>query len=311
LDGFVRTVAKEIGRKGATAQVVFVDEGAEDRLEPLLRWLLSSRSAYVDGQPFHVTGAVSAPSAVPFTRPLEGRVALVTGSAQGIGAATARALGREGARLIVLDHPSQEAAASKVADQLGAALLLVDLADEATPAAVGSLLDERFGGVIDVVVHNAGITRDKMLVNLSEERWDAVLGVNLLAIMALTDELLPRCREGARFVSLASIAGIAGNAGQANYAASKAGVIGWVRALAPTLAARGVAVNAVAPGFIETRMTARIPFATREAGRRLCNLSQGGLPLDVAEAITFLSSPGASGLTGQVVRVCGGMLLGA
>ena len=112
-------------------------------------------------------------------------------------------------------------------------------------------------------------------------------------------------------VCLASIAGIAGNTGQTNYAASKAGVIGYVQAVAPTLAARGVAVNAVAPGFIETDMTARIPAATREVARRLCNLSQGGLPVDVAETVTFLASPGAAGLSGQVVRICGGNFIGA
>ena len=311
LEGFARTLAKEVGRKGATAQVVFVETGAEDRVEPLLRWLLSSRSAYVDGRPFHVGAAVPPPASTPLTLPLEGRVTLVTGSAQGIGAATARALHREGARIIVLDHPSQEARAAKIADELGAALLLADITEASTPAALGELLDDRFDGVVDVVVHNAGITRDKMLANLDEDRWDAVIGVNLLAIMALNEELIPRFRDDGRMVALASIAGIAGNAGQTNYAASKAGVIGYVAALAPTVAERGLAVNVVAPGFIETRMTARIPFANREVGRRLCSLGQGGLPGDVAEAITYLCTPGASGLPGQVMRVCGGMLLGA
>ena len=311
LEGFVRSVAKEIGRKGATAQVVFVGAGAEGRVEPLLRWLLTERSAYVDGQPIHLSAAVAEPAELPFTRPLDGKVVLVTGAAQGIGADTARTLAREGARLIVLDHPSQEAPAAKIADELGAALLLADVTDPDTPRAIAGLVDERFGGALDVVIHNAGITRDKMLVNMPEDRWDMVLGVNLLALMAMDEVLVPKLRDGGRMVFLASIAGIAGNTGQTNYAASKAGVIGYVRALAPTVAARGIAVNAVAPGFIETRMTARIPFATREAGRRLCALSQGGLPTDVAETITFLSSPGAAGLSGQVLRICGGMLLGA
>ncbi|MDP7112017.1 MAG: 3-oxoacyl-ACP reductase, partial [Myxococcota bacterium] len=311
LEGFVRSVAKEIGRKGATAQILFVGRGAEQRCEPALRWLLSERSAYVDGQPLTVSAAVAPPAEQPFTRPLDGKVAMVTGAAQGIGAETARTLAREGARLIVVDHPSQEAPAAKIADELGAALLLADVTDAGTPQAIDELVDERFGGALDVVIHNAGVTRDKMLVNMPEDRWDMVLGVNLLALMAMDEVLVPKLRTGGRMVYLASIAGIAGNTGQTNYAASKAGVIGYVRALAPTVASRGIAVNAVAPGFIETRMTARIPFATREAGRRLCALSQGGLPSDVAETITFLSSPGAAGLSGQVLRICGGMLLGA
>ena len=311
LEGFVRSAAKEIGRKGATAQVVFVAEGAEERIEPLLRWLLSERSAYVDGQPFLVSAAVTAEENPPRTRPLDGKVALVTGAAQGIGATTARVLRREGARVLVVDHPTQEGPAAKIADEVGGELLLADVTDTGTPAAIVERLQTRYNGALDVVVHNAGITRDKMLVNMDPERWDAVLGVNLLAVMAMDELLVPQMRDPGRMVYLASIAGIAGNTGQTNYAASKAGVIGYVRALAPTVADRGIAVNAVAPGFIETAMTARIPFATREAGRRLCSLSQGGQTVDVAETIAFLGSPGAAGMTGQVLRICGGMLLGA
>ncbi len=311
LEGFARSVAKEIGRKGATAQILFVGEGAEGRLEPVLRWLLTERSAYVTGRPLTVSAGVAAAADVPPTRPLDGKVVLVTGAAQGIGAETARVMAREGARLVIVDHPSQEAPAAKIADELGAALLLADVTDGGTPGAIADLLDERFGGALDAIVHNAGVTRDKMLVNMAEDRWDMVLGVNLLALMAMDEVLVPKMRDGGRMVFLSSIAGIAGNAGQSNYAASKAGVIGYVRALAPTVAARGIAVNAVAPGFIETPMTARMPFANREAARRICALSQGGLPVDVAETVTFLSSPGAAGLSGQVLRICGGMMLGA
>jgi len=311
LEGFTRSVAKEVGRKGATAQIVFVAEGADDRLPALLRWLLSDRSAYVDGQALLVTDEVASPGDVPHTRPLDGRVALITGAAQGIGARTARVLAREGARVLIVDHPSQEERAARVAAEIKADLLLADVMAEDTPGRIAERLGDRFDGALDAVVHNAGITRDKMLVKMDADRWNAVLGVNLLGVMALDEQLVPMLRDGARMVYLASIAGIAGNTGQTNYAASKAGVIGYVRALAPTLAARGIAVNAVAPGFIETQMTARIPFGTREAGRRLCNLSQGGLPVDVAETVTFLCSPGAAGLTGGVLRICGGMLLGA
>ena len=311
LDGFMRSMGKEIGRKGSTAQLVTVASGAEDRIEPCLRFLLSPRSAYIDGQAITLTPAVKPPAKVRRTRPLEGKVALVTGAAQGIGAATARALAREGAQVVVVDRPQEDGPASKLAAEIGGTVLLCDVTDDGAPAAMADLIQSRFGGRLDVIVHNAGVTRDKMLVNMDEDRWRMVLGVNLMALLRMDEALVPLMGEGGRIVCLASIAGIAGNTGQTNYAASKAGVIGYVRALGAQLAPRGIAVNAVAPGFIETRMTARIPFATREAGRRLCSLSQGGLPQDVAEAITFLSSPGAFGLSGQVVRVCGGMLLGA
>jgi 3-oxoacyl-[acyl-carrier protein] reductase len=142
-------------------------------------------------------------------------------------------------------------------------------------------------------------------------RWDSVLDVNLSGLMRLNGALLPLLRDGGRVVCVSSVAGIAGNFGQTNYAASKAGVIGYVKALAPALSARGISVNAVAPGFIETQMTAAIPFATREGARRLCSLAQGGLPSDVAEAVLFLSGPGGSCMTGSVLRVCGGNFVGA
>jgi 3-oxoacyl-[acyl-carrier protein] reductase len=174
-------------------------------------------------------------------------------------------------------------------------------------------LRERHGGV-DVVVHNAGITRDKLLVNMDAARWDSVLAVNLQAQLDLTQALLDAdgvLRDDARVVAVSSQSGIAGNRGQANYAASKAGVIGMVRAWAPGFAARGATINAVAPGFIVTEMTAGMPLGTREVGARLNSLQQGGLPVDVAETIAWLAQPGSAGVNGQVVRVCGQSLLGA
>jgi 3-oxoacyl-[acyl-carrier protein] reductase len=167
---------------------------------------------------------------------------------------------------------------------------------------------------VDVVVHNAGITRDKLLVNMDAERWDSVLAVNLRAQLDLNAALLEPgspLRSGGRLVSVSSTSGIAGNRGQTNYAASKAGIIGMVRALAPVAAGQCVTVNAVAPGFIETEMTAAMPFGTREAGRRINSLHQGGLPVDVAETIAWLAEPGSGGVTGQVVRVCGQSMVGA
>jgi 3-oxoacyl-[acyl-carrier protein] reductase len=147
---------------------------------------------------------------------------------------------------------------------------------------------------------------------MTEQQWDQVLGINLEAIIRINSALLESgLRDGGRIVSLSSIAGIAGNTGQTNYAASKAGVIGMTRYLAGQLASRGITVNAVAPGFIETRMTAAVPLVVREVGRRLAALGQGGLPEDVARTIAFLASPGAAGVSGDVLRVCGGALLGA
>jgi 3-oxoacyl-[acyl-carrier protein] reductase len=166
---------------------------------------------------------------------------------------------------------------------------------------------------LDILVHNAGITRDKLLANMDHTRWNAVLNINIAAQLRINDALLAsdHFRGAPRIVSVASTSGIAGNRGQTNYAASKGGVMGMVRATAPLLAARGGTINAVAPGFIETEMTARIPFAVREVGRRLNALQQGGLPSDVAEAIAFLASDAAGGINGDILRVCGQNLVGA
>src|SRR5262249_33489382 len=147
-------------------------------------------------------------------------------------------------------------------------------------------------GGLDVLVHNAGITRDKTLARMKPEQWDQAIEVNLAAIARIDEALLGQVlRDRGRVVYLSSVAGLAGNVGQTNYAASKAAVATYARRLAAQLGPRGIAVNAVAPGFIETRLTAAIPMFIREAGRRLSALGQGGLPQDVAEVITFLSTP--------------------
>jgi 3-oxoacyl-[acyl-carrier protein] reductase len=174
-------------------------------------------------------------------------------------------------------------------------------------------LIEQLPDGLDILVHNAGITRDKTLANMTPEYWDAVLAVNLNAPQVLTKALLDSgtLHDNGRVVLLASISGIAGNRGQTNYAASKAGLIGLAQAWAPLLQERGISINAVAPGFIETQMTAHIPFALREAGRRMSSLGQGGLPQDVAEAVAWLGQPGSGAVSGQALRVCGQSLLGA
>lgn len=309
VEGFVRSVAKEIGRKGSTANLVVVANGAEARVEGVLRFLLSARSAFVTAQPILVTAHAKEAGTPSFVKPLDGKIALVTGAARGIGAATAKLLAQEGARVVCLDRPADADALQALARDIGGITLLTDLTEDDAPQRIADEL--RSLGGVDVIVNNAGITRDKTLARMKADRWQSVMDVNLLAVHRLTEALSPLLREGGRVICLSSVAGIAGNVGQTAYAASKSGIIGWVRANSQKLADRGVTVNAIAPGFIETRLTAAIPLAIREAGRRLSALSQGGQPEDVAQAIVFLASPGAQGVTGQTIRVCGGALIGA
>ncbi len=263
----------------------------------------------MDGQPLRVSSTCAGEPEGWRTAPLTDRVVLVTGAARGIGEATARRLAAEGATVVALDRPGEDTL-GPLAAELGGVALALDITDDDAPARIAAALAE-LGGAY-AVVHNAGITRDKTLGRMDAARWDGLMDVNLGAIVRIQAALEEGpLLDGGRVVLLSSIAGLAGNPGQTNYAASKAAVAGLARALGPALGPRGIAVNAVAPGFIETRMTAAIPFATREAGRRLSNLNQGGLPSDVAEVVAFLASPFAVGLTGSVLRVCGGSLIGA
>ncbi|MFJ9024486.1 3-oxoacyl-ACP reductase [Streptomyces sp. NPDC102259] len=306
LEGLVRSLGKEIGR-GRTVNLVRLTDASA--AESTLRFLLSPKSAYVSGQVIGV-GAEAPDGPVDWILPLIGRTALVTGGARGIGAAVAETLARDGAHVVVLDVPQAEEDAHRVAARLGGSALTLDI----TAADAGERIAAELPDGLDVLIHNAGITRDRRLVNMPAERWSSVLDVNLASVLRTTDALLAKgaLRTGGRIVATASIAGLAGNAGQTNYGASKAGVAGLVRSLAPrALAEHGVTVNAVAPGFIETRMTAAVPLFIREAGRRMNSLAQGGLPVDVAETTAWLAHPASGAVNGQVVRVCGQSLLGA
>ncbi|MFE4451273.1 3-oxoacyl-ACP reductase [Streptomyces sp. NPDC056796] len=309
LEGFVRSLGKEIGR-GSTAQLVRLAPGADAACaESTLRFLLSPRSAYVSGQVVELTA--DAPGEVAdWAAPLTGRTALVTGAARGIGASVASVLARDGAQVICLDVPQAEEELARTAARLGATALPLDI----TAPDAAALIAAAVPGGLDILVHNAGITRDRRLANMPADRWASVIDVNLDSVLRTTDALLESgtVNRGGRIVATASIAGIAGNNGQTNYAASKAGIIGLVRSLAPrAAAAHGVTVNAVAPGFIETKMTAAVPLVIREAGRRMNSLSQGGLPVDVAETTAWFAQPASGAVNGQVVRVCGQSLLGA
>ncbi|MCC8335957.1 3-oxoacyl-ACP reductase [Streptomyces sp. R1] len=307
LEGFTRSLGKEIGR-GRTVNLVRLTDAAP--AESTLRFLLSPASAYVSGQVIEVGTSGAGVEPDDWDLPLAGRTALVTGAARGIGAAVAETLAGQGAQVVVLDVPQAEDTARRAAERLGGTALALDI----TAADAGERIAAALPGGLDVLIHNAGVTRDRRLVNMPAERWSSVLDVNLASVLRTTDALLAAgaVNRGGRIVATASIAGLAGNAGQTNYGASKAGVVGLVRSLAPrALAEHGVTVNAVAPGFIETRMTAAVPLFIREAGRRMNSLAQGGLPVDVAQTTAWLAHPASGAVNGQVVRVCGQSLLGA
>ncbi|MEU0375187.1 3-oxoacyl-ACP reductase [Streptomyces sp. NPDC006283] len=309
LEGLVRSLGKEMGH-GRTVNLVRLTAPSPAAAESTLRFLFSPKSAYVSGQVLELTGTEPESPADP-THPLAGRTALVTGAARGIGAAVAEVLARDGAHVFCLDVPEARADLIRTADGLEATALPLDITADDAAHRIASALP---GGCLDVLVHNAGITRDRRLANMPADRWSSVIDVNLAAVLDTTDALLRTgtLRRGGRIVATASIAGIAGNTGQTNYAASKAGIIGMVRSLAPrAAAAHGVTVNAVAPGFIETKMTAAVPLFIREAGRRMNSHAQGGLPIDVAEATAYLAHPSSGPVNGQVLRVCGQSLLGA
>lgn len=312
LEGFSRSLGKELGKFGTTVNLAYVAKDAADRLDGVVRFFCGPQTTYVSGQAVTVTSAVLAPTSRATSQVLKGKVAVVTGAARSIGLATAQRLAQEGAQVVSVDIPAMNEELVKVCATFGAIPLALDIAAADAPAKLSAFLKEKFGGA-DVIVHNAGITRDRTLANMQPHFWDQAVSVNFAAIVAIDEALISAkvLRDGGRIVCLSSISGVAGNYGQTNYGATKAALIGYVAALAPTLSGRGIAVNAVAPGFIETPMTDAMPFATREIGKRLNSVKQGGKPRDVAEIITFFSTPGSYGVTGNTVRVCGQGLVGA
>ncbi|MBB3173860.1 3-oxoacyl-[acyl-carrier protein] reductase [Endobacter medicaginis] len=311
LEGFTRSLGKEV-RRAVAVQLVWLKPGGEASLDSTLRFFLSGRSAYVSGQTVRVgvpvTGVVDRPDPA---RSQAGRTVLITGASRGIGLSIAETFARDGAQVVLLDIPPAASELAKHAERLGGAALALDITSPDAQDAIAA--DAAGRGGYDVVVHNAGITRDKTIAKMSASQWDSVLDVNFAAPLHITEKLLvaKAIRPNGRVVFVSSLSGIAGNLGQSNYALSKAALIGAVGKLAPLAATEGVTVNAVAPGFIETQMTAAIPFAIREAGRRMNSMSQGGLPVDVAETIAWFAHPGSGGINGAVVRVCGQSLLGA
>lgn len=245
---------------------------------------------------------------------LEGKTALVTGASRGIGKAIALRLAKEGAN-IAINFAGNVAAAEEVkaaieADGGKAILVQADVSDSAAVDAMVKTVVDTFGG-IDILVNNAGITRDGLLMRMKDEDWDAVLNTNLKSIFLCTkavSKLMMKKRSG-RIVNMSSVVGVNGNAGQANYSAAKAGAIGFTKSMAKELAGRGITVNAIAPGFIQTDMTAVLPEAVKESMAKSIPLGRLGAPEDIAGTVLFLVSDCASYITGQVINVDGGMVM--
>ena len=245
---------------------------------------------------------------------LEQRVALVTGASRGIGEVIALALARQGAKVAVNYHTGADRAAGVVAaiEEAGGSAIAIG-ADVSVQSEVEALVSgtiDQWGGV-DILVNNAGITRDKLLLRMTAEDWDQVINVNLRSAFLCTKTVLPhmvRKRYG-RIVNISSVVGVSGNAGQANYAASKAGMIGFTKAVAREVASRNITVNALAPGYITTDMVDRLSEEVQKAILSRIPMNQFGTPEAVAEAVCFLASDGAGYITGQALGIDGGLAI--
>jgi len=244
---------------------------------------------------------------------LKDKVALITGSAQGIGKAIAAAMAREGANIIISDvnlELSQQTASEIQALGVKAIALKLNVTDPADiEASVKQAIEQL--GKIDILVNNAGITKDGLFIRMKKEDWDAVIGINLTGVFNVTKVIAPLLmkQRWGRIINIASIVGQMGNFGQANYSASKAGLIGFTKTLARELASRGVTVNAIAPGFIKTAMTDKIPEEAKQKMLESIPMGKLGLPEDIASAAVFLASNAAEYITGQVIAVNGGMYM--
>jgi 3-oxoacyl-[acyl-carrier protein] reductase len=244
---------------------------------------------------------------------LKGKIALVTGAAQGIGKAVALLLARHGADIVVSDinlEKAEETAKEIESTGVNAMAVKVDVASLSDVERTVAAILEKFGK-IDILVNNAGITRDKLILRMTEEDWDLVLKVNLKGTFNCTKAVVKHMakQRSGKIVSIASVVGEMGNAGQVNYSASKAGVIGLTKTIAREFAQRGINVNAIAPGYIETPMTEVLPEKVKEELKRLIPMERLGKPEDVAEAVLFLVSEESNYITGHVLKVNGGIYM--
>ena len=240
-----------------------------------------------------------------------GEIVLVTGASRGIGAAIADALAARGAKVIgTATSDSGAQAISERMAQWGGVGRTLDVTDGAAVEALVDAISGEFGPV-SILVNNAGITRDQLLLRMKDEDWNAILDTNLSSVFRTSKAVLRgmmKARKG-RIISIASVIGLTGNAGQANYAAAKAGIIAFSKSLAKEIGSRGITVNVVAPGFIETDMTRALPEAQKDAMQTQIALGRFGSPADIAEAVAFLASPAAAYITGETLHVNGGMYM--
>jgi len=305
VEGIMRSLAKELGAKGRTVNLLRVDKNTSmDELAFPLAFFGSGRSSFITGQAIGVSGS-------PHGGSLHEKVCVVTGGAGGIGSETVKRLATDGATVIIADMPQmEERAQSLLNNQIH--FYGGDLTKDEQIDGLLDFVKNKFGR-LDVLVNNAGITRDKTLAKMPEHFWDQLIAINLTAVMHLTEKALQKglIPTGGRVINTSSISGIAGNFGQTNYTATKAALIAFGEGLGNELSSKGITVNAIAPGYIETDMVKTMPFMTRMFAERLTSLAQGGKPSDIAEAVAFLAHPGAQGISGQVLRVCGGSFLGA
>ena len=245
------------------------------------------------------------------TATLQGEIALVTGASRGIGAAIADALAARGA--IVIGTATSEAGAAAIGERLsanGGAGRVLDVCDSAAVEALVDSVATTFGAV-GILVNNAGITRDQLLMRMKEDDWQSIIDTNLSSVYRTSKAVMRgmmKARKG-RIISIASVIGVMGNAGQSNYAAAKAGIIAFSKSLAREIGSRGITVNVVAPGFIDTDMTRALPEEQRNALQTQIALQRFGTPADIAEAVAFLASPAAAYITGETLHVNGGMYM--
>jgi 3-oxoacyl-[acyl-carrier protein] reductase len=306
LEGISRSLAKELGGKGTTVNLVKLPPNVDVKnYKTVQEFFTSGRSVFITGQ------AVAANESSTSGRELSEKICVVTGGAGGIGSATVKRLTAEGATVIIADMPQmKERASSLLNDKVS--FFGTDLTDADARKQLLQTIKEKHGR-IDVLINNAGITRDKTLRNMPEHYWDSLIAINLTAVINLTEDALAMglIPAGGRIISTSSISGIAGNFGQTNYTATKAALIGYSASKSKELKAKGITINAIAPGYIETDMVKTMPLMTRIFAERLTSLAQAGKPEDIAEAMAFLAHPGAESINGQVLRVCGGSFLGA